>query len=210
VLRATPAARSNGKGTPPPRRWWEQPWLWLGIVVVVIGAAVAVSLFANTDPNDIKPVGDTTAFCAAVTSYKNVRDQQSSGDPATDDAANGRQLRDSLGAVQQASPSEIRPTTDEIAHALDQVIAVQGQSSSTALDQLATKDSQLSAIDATAEPASERFSNYVQRACGFDIAATPAPAPPSSGPVGTPNPNGATLVTPAGGDLPDGPAPGAN
>jgi hypothetical protein len=201
VLRATAAARTNGRAQPPARRWWEHPWLWFGVVIVVIGVAVGVSLLVDSDPNDIKPVGDTTAFCAAVTSYKGVRDQPTSDASGSEDAAADAKLRASLGAVQQASPPEIRPTTDEIASALDRVIAVRTQSSSTGVDQLATQDSMLSSIDAAAEPASERFSKYVQRACGFDIAATPAsvPAPSGSGPPPTPNPNGATLVTPAGG-----------
>jgi hypothetical protein len=217
AARRRSAARRKGAGSEPessarpaggaapkvPRRWWEQPWLWLGVIVVVVGGAVGVSLLVNSDPDDITPSGDTTAFCASVTSFKEVRDTSELAGTANQ---NSSQLRTSLGQVQQDSPSEIRPTTDQVAAALDEVIQAQNglQTQGSALDNTATADSALSAIDQRVQRASVRFARYVQRACGIDINATPPPgtaptgtAPAPGSPTPTPNPSvSGSLVTP--------------
>jgi hypothetical protein len=173
ALRATATARTNGRGTPPPRRWWEQPWVWLGAVVLVVVVAVGVSLLVNSDPTDIKPVGDTTAFCGTVADYKQLLDDANTTNASS--TADSRKLRAQLGQMQQASPAEIRPTVDEIAVSLDQIIDAQSNLRTEGTDlitNLQTADSILSGIDLRTAPASDRLSRYIQRACGIDMNAS--------------------------------------
>jgi hypothetical protein len=190
--------RSRGRGRP--RRWWEQPWLWLGVVVVIVAAAFGISVAVNTDPDDITPTGDTAAFCASMAKYRDARDA-SDANPNSVEKVTG--LRTALVAVQQVSPSEIRPTSDELVGALDQVIQVQqdNQTNGTSLDASAAADAKLSSIENGVQRATLRFANYTRRACGIDLDATPpaATVPPGSPDtsVVTPVPSDrATLVTP--------------
>jgi hypothetical protein len=202
---ASDGAAGRRSATARPRRWWEQPWVWGIVLVVVLGGALGVSLLVNSNPDDITPTGDTAAFCTAVRSYEDVRDANDAKGSGAATAADDAALQAALGRVQQASPEEIRPTSDALAGALDQVIQVQqdNRTAGTSLAVAAAADAKLSAIDADVQRASIRFTNYTQKACGIDLGATP-PAPtlptgtaaPGSTPVTTAPNVSVSLVTP--------------
>jgi hypothetical protein len=123
-------------------------------------------------------------------------------------AADDASLRAALANLQQASPPEIRATTDEVLAALDRVIQVQKESATagTAIDPASAAEAKLAAIDAGVQRASIRLTNYAKKACGIDLGAAPTTVPTTRpiGPVPADNEPGtvepgvsASLVTPS-------------
>ncbi|MBI2705606.1 MAG: hypothetical protein HYX32_10010 [Actinobacteria bacterium] len=183
------------KDTAPPRKWWEQPWLWLAMIVGVVGSSLAVSFAVNTDPQDIAPVSDTAAFCAAARGYRDATATVSIGvDTSQPDFD---RLQQAFAAVQRAAPPEIQPTADAAAATLAETIQSMEslRSEPDGLVKLQKADERLSSLGRRTERSTDRFVRYVSRACGFEFAATEAPPPTAPSPA-APSPTAPSPTAP--------------
>lgn len=188
----------------PPRRWFEQPWLWFWVLTGSVAAALSVSYVVNTDPDDIAPVGDTAAFCANVTTYRQVN--AATGLSADTPAAQFQALQDTFARVRETAPAEIRSTVDELDASLTRIVVRLKELGVNRDDPTALEQGQkLLVTEQTATArATERFSRYLRRACGIDLDAPvapgsttsigPAPPPTVAPPASVPAPPGTAVI----------------
>ncbi|MCU0269809.1 MAG: hypothetical protein MUF83_14350, partial [Acidimicrobiales bacterium] len=130
------ATRANGKGAPAARRRGERsgsarpprpapgtrrprPWLWTGVVVVCVVAAVTASfLFDDAPPTEVDLSGvDLTAFCAT---YRDEVAPLAAGDAEIDVAGAGaffRQRADAYARLAAVSPEPLVEDVETLAAA---------------------------------------------------------------------------------------------
>lgn len=169
-----PASRKNAgasrpTNTAPPRKWWEQPWLWFVTIVVTVAAALSVSFVVNTDPQDIAPVSDTTEFCAAVRTYRDSTGSLSLSTSAP--ISELQRLSSEFGPVQRAAPPEIRPTVDQVANTISEVVRRLEviKARGNGLSDLEEAEKLLHEVEVRDQLSTDRYANYVKRACGIDL-----------------------------------------
>lgn len=166
--------RERRTDTAPPRRWWEQPWLWFATIVVVVAASLGVSYAVNTDPEDITPVSDTAAFCSAVTTYRERAGELNIGLEMA--GADLVRIRNEFTIVQNTAPPEIRATVDDLATrnldaTVNGMLELQGQPDS--LDRVRRSEELLVSIDNHTRRSTDRYERYVSRACGINLSEPP-------------------------------------
>lgn len=184
----------------PPRKWWEQPWLWFGVIVATVLLAGGISYAVDTDPDDVKPVGDTAAFCAAVTNFRQTTAGINFGPDSTPEQL--KSYRQAFNQVQDTAPPEIKATVDDLArNAYDTTIAAVQEMHGTPskdLERVHENELKLAAIERQVRRSTTRYEHYVNRACQIDLL-TPPPTtatPPEATVLIGP---GTTASAPAGG-----------
>ena len=173
-----PSKKEVRRDTAPPRRWLEQPWLWFAAIVVVVLGSLGVSFAAGSDPEDIAPVSDTAAFCAAVQTYRERTAQLNIGlDVPGQDIA---RIRSEFTGVQLAAPPEIKATVDDLAaRNLDASVSgmLEIQKRPDSLDRVRESEELLRSVETKTRRSSDRYEKFVRRACGIELT---QPAPPTS------------------------------
>ena len=204
----------------PARSWSRSPWLWTGVVILVVAAALGLSMVVGTDQRDPDLADvDHAAFCREVTAFTDVA--RGGVDPVSD-VPKVRALADAMRAIEGAAPDAIRASAKDwadgyydAARKLDLILAKYAEDDTMAYDEAIAV---VELVGTEKEVAIARVTAYANKACGIDLTtalaapATTAPpetlppetVPPESlppetlspdGPVGPEAPTGSSSVT---------------
>ncbi len=215
---------NEGGRSAPAVPWQRNPWVWTGVVVALVAAALGASVLVGTDARDPALAAvDHAEMCRKAEEFKRA---SSGGVDITKDSDVVRRMESSLREVAAAAPDVVRPAMldwadgfAEANRAVDEVITKFGKDSTEAYDPV------FQVLDRLGEQRSvsiDRTTNYVKKACNIDLngasettvgdiggsTTLPVDLPPTGTtppPPGTGDPGPSTPSTGA----PGGEAPGA-
>lgn len=178
--RTTPSA--NAEAEPLPPRRWGRGLLWLGLIAVLVGVAIVVSIVVadpSQDDTDTAPlVADQ--FCTEAASFRAFDALHLEEDGAA-------QLRDlSLSARRLASlaPAAIAKDLDDVAEAFERVAQAVDQVPADESDRLAIVTQRLDEELAGVNDQADEAGAYIDRWCG-PVATTEPPVTDATAPVTT-------------------------
>ncbi len=149
-------------------------WVWILLVVVAVGASLGAAWWFERDTSVSEAPGQPETFCNTVGELQSTGDITVDLGTGTDGTAG---LRDAAAGLRRLAgaepPAQIRDDLEELAGALDAVVAdAQAMPSGdpSALGQvLASLDESLRDL----QPASDRVNAYTDRWCGAAINSPP-------------------------------------
>lgn len=200
----------------PARPWARSPWLWTGVVILVVVAALGLSMVVGTDHRDPDLAEiDHTAFCQEVTAFTDVA--RGGVDPVRD-VPKIRALADAMRAIEVAAPDTIRASAKEwadgyydAARKLDEILAKYSDDNTMAYDDAIAV---VEMVGREKDAAITRVTAYAKKACGIDLTIALASSatdtgptdtgPTDTGPIGPVPMETAPPEGPVGTDLPSG------
>ena len=158
--------------------WQRNPWLWTGVVVAVVAAALGASVLAGTDVRDPSLADvDHAEMCRKAEQFKQV---SAGGVDITKDAEVVKRMESALRDVASDAPEVVRPAmldwADGFAEAnrlVDEVVAKYGKDSTEAYDPVFEV---LGRVGEQRSVSIDRSTTYIKKACNIDLNAVSGPA----------------------------------